>query len=245
LISKDFNCQELPLTVSYRCPQAVVKFAQQWVTDIQAAPEAPLGETRACTMQEFLLRNDLTNGTAVLSRVNKPLVALAFKLIRQRVPCRIEGKDIASRIVKLIQRWQVKTLDALERKLDIYLARETTKLLAKKQEAKLAEVEDAVETVRVIIDQCRMEKKTAVQDAVDYVNGLFADNVKDMLVLSSIHKAKGREWPRVFWLDRHGTCPSKWARQAWQQEQERNLQYVAATRAQELLVDLSPTPKEH
>jgi superfamily I DNA/RNA helicase len=48
----------------------------------------------------------------------------------------------------------------------------------------------------------------------------------------------------VFWLDRHGTCPSKWARQAWQQEQERNLMYVAATRAQELLVDLEPAPKE-
>jgi superfamily I DNA/RNA helicase len=75
---------------------------------------------------------------------------------------------------------------------------------------------------------------------VDYVNGLFADNVQDMLVLSSIHKAKGREWKRVFWLDRHSTCPSKWARQAWQQEQERNLMYVAATRAQELLVDLEP-----
>jgi superfamily I DNA/RNA helicase len=244
LIARDFNCQELPLTVSYRCPQAVVKFAQQWVDDIQHAPTAVVGEVRRSTMVEFLKRNDLTGGTAVLSRVNKPLVALAFRLIRQRIPCRVEGRDIASRIVKLIQRWKVKSLDGLEKKLDTYLEKETVKLLAKKQEAKLAEVEDAVETVRVVIDQCRLEKKTQVQDAVDYVNGLFADNVKDMLVLSSIHKSKGREWQRVFWLDRHGTCPSKWARQAWQQEQERNLMYVAATRAQELLVDLEPAPKE-
>ncbi len=244
LISRDFNCQELPLTVSYRCPQEVVKFAQQWVSDIQSAPTAQAGEVRQSTMEEFLQRNDLTGGTAVLSRVNKPLVALAFRLIRQRIPCRVEGRDIASKIVKLIQRWKVKSLDALERKLEIYLARETTKLLAKKQEAKLAEIEDAVETVRVVIDQCRLEKKTEIQDAVDYVNGLFADNVKDMLVLSSIHKSKGREWQRVFWLDRHGTCPNKWARQAWQQMQERNLMYVAATRAQELLVDLEPAPKE-
>jgi superfamily I DNA/RNA helicase len=244
LIARDFNCQELPLTVSYRCPQAVVKFAQQWVNDIQHAPTAVVGEVRRSTMVEFLKRNDLTGGTAVLSRVNKPLVALAFRLIRQRIPCRVEGRDIASRIVKLIQRWKVKSLDGLEKKLDTYLEKETVKLLAKKQEAKLAEVEDAVETVRVVIDQCRLEKKTQVQDAVDYVNGLFADNVKDMLVLSSIHKSKGREWQRVFWLDRHGTCPSKWARQAWQQEQERNLMYVAATRAQELLVDLEPAPKE-
>ncbi len=59
-----------------------------------------------------------------------------------------------------------------------------------------------------------------------------------MLVLSSIHKAKGREWERVFWLDRAGTCPSKWARQAWQQEQERNLMYVCATRAKEQLIEV-------
>ena len=195
-------------------------------------------------MAEFLARNDLTGGAAVLSRVNKPLVALAFQLIRKRVPCRVEGRDIGAKIVKLIQRWKVKNLDGLEKKLDKYLAAEVTKLLAKKQEAKLAEVEDTVETVRVVIDQCRVEKKDTVQDAVDYVNSLFADNVADMLVLSSIHKSKGREWKRVFWLDRQGTCPSRWARQQWQQVQERNLMYVAATRAQELLVELEPAPQE-
>ena len=35
-----------------------------------------------------------------------------------------------------------------------------------------------------------------------------------------------------------GTCPSKYARQEWQQEQERNLCYVAATRAMASLVEV-------
>jgi superfamily I DNA/RNA helicase len=72
-----------------------------------------------------------------------------------------------------------------------------------------------------------------------YVDSLFGDNVTGLLVLSTIHKAKGREWERVFWLDRIGTCPSKWARQAWQQDQEKNLMYVAATRAKSELIDLN------
>jgi len=240
LIAKDFNCERLPLTVSFRCPKQVVGFAQRWVSHIQAADSAPDGAVSSTSMEAFLKRNDLSGSAAVLCRTNKPLVSLAFKLIRQRTPCRIEGRDIGKRIQKLITRWKVKTLDALETKLDTYLARETTKLLAKRQEAKLAEVEDAVETVRVIIDQCRAEKKTTIQDAVDFVDGLFADKVTNMLVLSSIHKAKGREWERVFWLDRAGTCPSKWARQAWQQEQEKNLMYVAATRAKAELIELAP-----
>lgn len=239
LIARDFSCIRLNLTITYRCPKTVVKFAQAWVNHIVAAETAPDGEVVDCTMDDFLKRNDLTGGSAVLSRVTKPLVSLAFTLIRRRVPCRIEGRDVANSLQKLMTRWKVSSLDALESKLDTYLAKETTKLLAKKQETKLQVVEDSVETIKVIIEQCRSEKKLAVADAVAYVDQLFGDDVTNVLVLSTIHKSKGREWKRVFWLDRANTCPSKWARQDWQQEQERNLCYVAATRAQESLIELA------
>jgi len=248
LIKHDFNAIELPLTTTFRCPKAVVSFAQRWVNHIQAAPEAPEGSVAHINMTQFITRNDLNGTAAVLSRTNKPLVALAFKLIRKRIPCKIEGRDIGNGIVKLIQRWKINTLDALEKRLDLYLAHETTKLLAKKKESKLAEIEDQVETIHVIIDQCRSEGKYTVADATAYVKGLFGDQVKNMLVLSSIHKAKGREWERVFWLDRAGTCPSKWARQAWQQAQESHLCYVAATRSKDQLIEVSPleeAQKEH
>lgn len=244
LITRDFNCERLPLTISYRCPRTVVAFAQKWVRHIEAAPTAPEGAVSRTPMDEFLKRNDLDASSAVLSRVTKPLVTLAFKLIRQRTPCRIEGKDIGQRIIKLMERWKVSSLDALEARLETHLARETTKLLAKKQEAKLAEVEDAVETVRVIIDQCRKEKKASIADAVAYVSQLFSDDVSGVLTLSTIHRAKGREWPTVFWLDRANTCPSKWARQEWAIAQEDNLCYVAATRAQHQLIELDAPIKK-
>lgn len=244
LIAQDHGCVRLPLTVSYRCPQSVVAFAHQWVSHIEAHEAAPLGAVSETSHAEFLARNDLDGTAAVLSRTTKPLVALAFSLIRQRTPCRIEGSDIAARIKKMITRWKVRSLDVLEERLDTYLARETTKLLAAKKETQLAAVEDAVETVKVIVDQCRREGKNTLQAAVDYVDTLFGDNVTSMLVLSTIHKSKGREWQRVFWLDRAGTCPSKWARQEWQQEQEANLCYVAATRAQAELVEVAAPVKK-
>jgi len=246
LIKRDFNCIELPLTITFRCPKTVVEFARQWVSHITAAETAPEGSVSQIAMAQFLTRDDLTGGAAVLSRVNKPLVSLAFQLIRKRIPCRVEGRDIGQGIKKLLQRWKVKSLDQLEAKLEAYLARETTKLLAAKKESKLAEVEDRVETARVIIDQCRQEQKYTIADAVAYVDSLFGDRVDNMLVLSSIHKAKGREWQRVFWLDRAGTCPSKWARQAWQHQQEINLMYVAATRSKDQLIEVTVPvqPKE-
>lgn len=238
LIAEDYDCIRLPLTITYRCPQNVVRFAHRWVKHIVASPTAPAGLVTQVTMPSFMARSDLNSGSAVLCRVTKPLVALAFKLIRQRIPCRVEGRDIANGIKKLMVRWKVSTLDGLEDKLEIYLQRETKKLLAKDQEAKLAAITDMVETIRVVIDQCRKERKYAVDDAVAYVDQIFGDDVNDVMVLSTIHKSKGREWPRVFWLDRAGTCPSPWARQKWEQDQELNLCYVAATRAQEQLIEL-------
>ena len=54
------------------------------------------------------------------------------------------------------------------------------------------------------------------------------------VTLSSIHKAKGLEADTVVWLER-SKCPSKWAKQAWQQDTERCLCFVAATRAKRAL----------
>lgn len=239
LIAQDHNCQRLPLTISYRCPQEVVKFAQQWVSHIEAAPTAPMGSVSTIDLDAFKARNDLNGSAAVLSRTTKPLVSLAFSLIRQRTPCRIEGRDVANKIEKFLTRWKIATLDKLEDRLEKYLAQQTTKLLAKKQETKLAEIEDICETIGVIIDQCQREGKTKIADAVAYVHEMFADGVENMLTLSTIHKSKGREWERVFWLDRAGTCPNKWARQDWQLGQEINLMYVAATRAKDQLIEIN------
>lgn len=239
LIKRDFSAKELPLTVSYRCPKAVVAFAQAWVSHIQPADEAPTGKVSQLMENEFYARSDLNYTSAVLCRLTKPLVALAFSLIRKKIACKVEGRDIGNQIKNLALRWKVKTTDALETKLKDYLDRETTKLLAKKQEAKLSQIEDAVDTIMVIIEQCRIENKQNVSDVIAYIDELFADDVKGMLTLSTIHKSKGREWEHVFWLNRQGTCPSPWARQQWQKEQEDNLCYVAATRAKSELIELT------
>jgi superfamily I DNA/RNA helicase len=239
LIKKDFSAIEMPLTVSYRCPKAVVAFSQAWVSHIQPHQDAPTGRVSTIMENEFYAHQHLDQSSAVLCRLTKPLVALAFALIRKKIACKVEGRDIGQTIKKLALRWKVKTTEALENKLNDYLEKETTKLLAKKQEAKLTQVEDAVQTVLIIIEQCRLEKKTEVSDVTAYIDQLFEDDVKGMLTLSTIHKAKGREWEHVFWLNRSSTCPSPWARQQWQKEQEDNLCYVAATRAKSELIELT------
>jgi DNA helicase-2/ATP-dependent DNA helicase PcrA len=250
LISKDFNCSRLPLTVSYRCPRSVVAFARQWVGHITAHPDAPEGRVDAIDMEAFVTRyvepKTLDASMAILCRNTKPLVSLAFRLIARGIACKVEGRAIGEGLMRLAQRWKrVKTTTALRDALEAYLERETTKLLAKGKEQRAQEVEDQVETLRSIIDAVEADGLSTIGEVVARIDFLFEKDVTGVLTLSTIHKSKGREWKTVFWLDRAGTCPSRYARQAWQIEQENNLCYVAATRAQETLIeipDLSALP---
>ena len=239
LIREDFDAIELPLTVSYRCPRAVVERARRWVNHIEAHDSAPEGSVSTIELPEFWSRNDLTGGTAILCRNTKPIVSLAFQLIRSGVPCRVEGRDIGKGLINLATKWKrVKTLHGLEEAVENWARSQIVRAKARGTATAAQAIRDQADTIKVIADKCRAEKRDSIQAVVDTIQGLFEDNVDRMLVLSTIHKAKGREWDTVYWLDRENTLPSRFATQKWQFEQERNLCYVAATRAKQTLIEI-------
>lgn len=238
LIAQDFSAIRLPLTTTYRCPKQVVVFSQQWVSHIQAAASAPEGSVSSILLDQLVSLPDLSAEDVVLCRNTKPLVALALQLIRGGVPCRVEGRDIAEGLKKLALRWKIKSIEKLEERLEEYLEKQRTALLAKKQESRYATLEDTIETLRVVIQSCRAEQQYTVQDVVARLDALFSDGTARVLTLMTIHKSKGSEYRTVYWLDRAGTLPSPWARQAWMMQQETNLCYVAATRAKENLIEI-------
>jgi superfamily I DNA/RNA helicase len=238
-IIDEFDAICLPLTVSFRCPKKVVAFAHQWVSHIEAHESAIEGSVSSQDWKEFVHRTDLNGDSAVLCRNTKPLVVAAFALIRRKIACRIEGRDIGTQLSKLATHWkQATTLNNLTAKLIDYRDSEVKKAMDKRQEPRAQMIADQVSTLLVIIDACREAGKNSTTDVVNFIDELFADDIRGMLTLSTIHKSKGREWKNVFWLNRHDTCPSFYARQEWQKNQERNLMYVAATRAMENLIDL-------
>ena len=239
LIASDFSATRLPLTTTYRCPKAIVEFAQKWVSHIQAHESAPEGSVTGIEFNDFFDRNNLDASSVVLCRLNKPLVSLAFNLIRRGIACKVEGRDIGNGLIKLATKWKAAvTLHGLETRMQAWREAQVTRALAQKKESIAQSIADQVDTLQVVIDDCRERRQDSVAAVVERIKGLFEDNIVGLLTLSSIHKSKGREWPTVYWLDRAGTCPSKYARQEWQKEQERNLCYVAATRAMASLVEV-------
>lgn len=245
LIKNAVNAIDLPLTVTYRCPKAVVAVAHQYVAHIQAHESAPEGLVEDLTAQAFMAK--VKPGDAVLCRFNAPNIRLAFALIAAGVPARVEGRDIGTGLKKLARRWKSPTFDVLMSNLDDYVEREVAKYRAKEQESRAAAVEDTVNCLKVVIGRAIQAQTdlSPVEQVCAEVDKIFGtkDSNTPVVLLSSIHKAKGREWHNVFWLQ---TGPSKWARKQWELEQEVNLNYVACTRAQSYLalVELPPEPKK-
>lgn len=241
LIEKEFSCAQLPLTVTYRCPKLVVIEAQKLVGHIQAHESAPDGKVSRIDHTEMPV--DLGPRDAILCRLNKPLITEAYRLIRAGIGCHVEGRDIGAGLLKLATKWKAaRTLDGLGKKLHAYNDREVERFKAKGNDEKAQAVEDRVETLFTIMEGCK-----DIDGLTTKINELFQDTVnghEDTLTLSSVHKSKGREWPRVFVLGHNEYMPCKWAKLPWQIEQEENLIYVAYTRAQSELVLVSVPPKK-
>lgn len=231
LIAEEFNAETLPLSVSYRCGSSIVEYARQWVGHIQPAPNAPVGHVDH--KGEWTPKQEFKAGDLVVCRTTKPLIALGYRMLKDRMPVKILGKEIGEGLVKLIEKQKARGIDALVAKLEKFKTREMEKAQAKGMEGKASAVADKVEAILCLVETMPETERT-VPALIDTIYQLFAD-VRNATTLCTIHKAKGLEADTVFWLNR-SACPSKWARQEWQKGQENNLAYVACTRAKNRLV---------
>jgi DNA helicase-2/ATP-dependent DNA helicase PcrA len=225
-IKREFGAVELPLTISYRCPKLVVAEAHRFVSHIQASETAKDGVVQQL---ERFYASTFTQQDGILCRNTGPLIQLAYKLISARVPCHVMGREIGQGLISLIKKMNAFSVTELSSRLQAYLDQETVKFLAKGQEDKADALADKVGTIEVFIQN--MGIADTIQDLIHSIDSLFSDDAdKDILTLCTVHKAKGLEWERVFILD-PDLMPSRYARQDWQKDQERNLQYVAVTRS--------------
>lgn len=233
-IKAEFNACELPLTVSYRCCKSVGQIAQSLVPYFETHESAPEGKVSNLNLADAL--KVLTAKDAILCRNTKPLISLAYQLMSQGVACRVLGSEIGKGLISLIRKMKAKTIADLVAKLEIFREREVAKFTAKGEEGRAEGVSDRVACVLTFIEVLNENERTIAKLLVK-IEALFKDGNDGTLTLSTVHKSKGREWHNVAILEPE-LMPSKFARQAWQADQEQNLIYVAVTRAQDHLIYL-------
>ena len=177
-----------------------------------------------------------------ICRVNAPLISQCFRFLKEGRKAYIQGRDIGTGLIKLIEKlmkgWLPAELDDpnyiseisyLNDQLDLWKEGEIQAENRKKNpsDARLIAITDKHSCLA-----CFIEGMNTVHDVKQKIIDIFTDDEKQGIRLSSIHKSKGLEANRVFLLMPKGAeCPHPMARTKWAKKQELNLKYVAITRA--------------
>jgi superfamily I DNA/RNA helicase len=230
-LKSELNAVEHPLNITYRCAQSIVREAQRFVPDFQAGPSNAEGSVEELDFE--LLTRTASAGDFVLSRVNAPLVSVAMSLLRAGKRTRIAGRDIGAGLISLIKKFKATSVPNLIAKISKWEEREIARL-ATRFNGKL-EHPTYVARADAIHDQAEMltsltDNAKNVRDVEERIYALFTDDglgAAGMITCSSVHKAKGLEADRVFILADTLRLNN---------DEERNINYVAITRAKSTLV---------
>lgn len=235
---------QLPLSVCYRCPRAVIDLAKQIVPQIESGPDASVGVVETIQSDSFTALaqpNDM-----VLCRVNAPLIATAFQLLAEGKRARVRGRDIGAQMVKLIDTIAKRsgfTFGSFPDAVEGWRKGELASLNPKKDnEMRIASINDRADSIGALYGAAVSRGARSVADLRAEVQALFVDDGQGYIILSSIHRAKGLEANRVFVL-KPNLLPHPMAKGDRQLEQEQNLRYVAVTRAKRELYFVADRPR--
>ena len=234
------NTKCLPLSISYRCADSIVEYAQRIVPSIEKNDDH-----RAGNVLEDVPLEDVKDGDMVLCRTNAPLVDLYNRYLKLGKKSYIVGKDIGSNMKTIIEsmnmtevNWGNIEKDGLFIRLYDDLFETRNKIMVESNVSK----EDAINS-RQFQDKLDMINAigamangiNSVDELLGKIDVVFPKKVqKEGIKLSTIHKSKGLECENVY-IACKSLMPSKNATTKWEKRQERNLMYVAYTRAKNKL----------
>lgn len=219
-LAETFHMEDLTLSVSFRCPQAVVEAARFRAPHMQWAPGAKVGtveELKRWTAQ------DIPDGSAIVCRNNAPLMSAALRLLRAGRGVKLVGTDLGPQLIKALKK--LGPSDMTQEKMLEAIAQWEMEKLRRSRNSEITT--DKADCLRVFA-----KFGSTLSEAIAYAEHIFA--AAGPVQLLSIHKAKGLEWNTVYFLDAW-RIPSLYARTKEALEQEFNAKYVAITRAKENL----------
>jgi DNA helicase-2/ATP-dependent DNA helicase PcrA len=203
-LKERFAMVEADLSVSFRCPETIVKAAHWRVPNMKWIK----GGGRASRLRNPTA-STFSDGCAIICRNNAPLFALALKLLSSGRSVSVSGSDIGPRVIGILRKLGPESLTQ-ERVYEEIEGWRTEKLARQSTSAN-----DIADCMRVFASF-----GNSLGQALSYAEHLFQQHGAIQLLTG--HKAKGLEWSTVYHLD------------SWllgETEQELNLRYVILTRA--------------
>lgn len=222
LIQRRLGAQELPLSVTWRCPRRHVAHVKHYVQRIKARENAPEG--RILRLHSFDGLKRLKAGDMVVGRTNAQVLEQLVDFVSLERPATMLGTEFGSELVGFVKRFRSKELPVLRNRASVWLDGQRKRLHP--GDMRLQQAEDKVNCLKILADIA-----TSVDDLKNLMDKVFSDRA-NAVRFSTVHRAKGLEADRVM------ICPGPLtirAERRWQWRQEQNLCYVAQTRAKDEL----------
>ncbi len=263
---QDVKCTELPLNVSFRCSKEVVKEAKKLVPSITSLEDAPVGKVRTIEFAEIGLLAQ--PGDFVLSRFNAPLIPACIAIRRMGSlknlcakcnavwPCpnhalkaHIDGKDAlaqAKNVIQKIARTGKGGIATFEQDVNTWMQKEIAIARGRGSPSRSQRAIDFGLLLGRLGREC-----SSMSEVEEILDALFKGRRSpNAIVCSTIHRAKGREANQVFIL--RDTLPLRMADGEGAYEiptkdfdfhEERNLEYIAISRAKNTLYWVNGLPE--
>jgi superfamily I DNA/RNA helicase len=230
------NTVELPLSYTYRVSPEILNL----VRHLNPAIIAHTKNRRGRVVENFSYK-DIQDGDMVLCRNTFPVVSLCLKLLSEGKKSYIIGSDFGKSLVGMISNCFRKNEEYNMTNVICCLLKDKEKLIEKIMTNHTMKRNEALEDNQVILLSEKIQAIESLSYGIDdpkiviqKIEDLFSDDKKSGICLSNVHKSKGLESERVFIIHPE-LFPSKYATLPWQIEQEKNLEYVAYTRAKTTL----------
>jgi len=219
------------LTLTWRCPKSVVAEANRYVKEFNCLETAEDGQVH---VNAYL---NPQKGDMVLCRYNAPLVSAFYDLITQGKSAYILGRDMHKGLVnyvKKITKHNNMSSEEFMNLLTVDFRVNHAKLIDTDKQNQANTLSDKFECVKIFAS-----KADTVGGIIAEIERLFNSRSKGDIQLSTVHKAKGLEADNVFILATERMPHPK----ATNMQEERNICYVAITRAKKNLYYCGPRPK--
>jgi superfamily I DNA/RNA helicase len=229
------NTISLPLSVCYRCGSDIIEYVKNLMPTIEASPNAKKGLIDLNASYKKIVKGDM-----VICRNTMPLVSLCMKYLSQGIKAYVMGTDISASLITMIESCKRKTEEFSCENVFARIYAEKNKLVKNIMNKENCSEKEAEENTLVISFTDKISTLETLSsgcltgdDLIDKLKMIFSDD-SDGICLSTIHKSKGLEADRVF-IIHEDLLPSKYAKKDWEKLQEKNLMYVAYTRAKSVL----------
>lgn len=228
------NVREMPLDICYRCSTKIVEKANQVYDIMFPSPTAPEGIVDIETNIE-----DIKPDSMIICRNTNPLFELYFRLLGAGKPCYINGKDIMTNLIKFIKPYMRDTIHSATLEMGYKFEDLSEKMDSEEGRIRYYIFKENYSNF-ISIAKHVCEPLDSMETLVNKLKELF--EIKEgAIMLCTIHKSKGLEADIVYILNESTTIPSKFAKSSEQLKQEKNLKYVARTRAKKEMYFLNLT----